>query len=384
MSDDAPYYPMSNSMVRTAVKAGLGAIDQAVDDEGSSSPKVVVKRPLPKQKKPKVGSRESIDAAKEELKQQKKSASERGSPTHTTVGFEEKSDEAPTNTQPLQAQSSAITLSTPTPSPDIPSDIAAGWDRTYHPGLLLLLGTYTASPWDITTQDIAQLFHTTYPTSSYDIFARNNLVLKRSRDRLNNGRSWFPAQAHLVVQGFFSMFVMQYKFAGLKLAAIKQKVIQYFNETVLPEGHMMWSDPQLLPPDAPGYEPATGFCESEFVIGILSTFLQKTAGAAADWRCLSSAVALAGAALEKEFMMYSTGEYVSDGQQFSRDNVVYRPYVGGLVDDYQNNVKNFSICKWDHILKLCGSVPQAGPTSAPSMSTSRRALYVTSSPARGE
>ncbi|KAJ7735049.1 hypothetical protein B0H16DRAFT_135739 [Mycena metata] len=141
---------------------------------------------------------------------------------------------------------------------------------------------------------------------------------------------------------------------------------------------MMWSDPQLLPPDAPGYEAATGFCESQFIIEILAPFLQKTAGAAADWRCLSSAVALTGAALEKEFMMYSTGEYVSDGQQFSRDN------VGGLVDDYQNNIKNFSIRKWDHILKLCGSVPQAGPVSAPSMSTSRRALYVTSSPARGE
>ncbi|KAJ7906140.1 hypothetical protein B0H13DRAFT_2662890 [Mycena leptocephala] len=273
--------------------------------------------------------------------------------------------------QPLQPQSSVMTVATP--SPDIPSDIAASWDRKYHPALLLFLAT-SPSAWDITAAQIAAVFHETYPDSSFDILAAGNRVMKRSRDRLNNGRSWFPTQAHIVVEEFFE----QERFTELKPSLRKQKIAQYAAEAVLPEGHMLWSGPQLLPAGAPLYKAATGFCESEFVVGVLTPFLKKIAGASPDFRFLVSGVALAAAALEKEFAMYSTGEYVTDGQQFSRDN------VGSLVDDYATNIKAFTIRKWDSILRCCGSVPQVAPINAgPSMTTTRRVLYISSSPVHG-
>ncbi|KAJ7796073.1 hypothetical protein B0H13DRAFT_2510183 [Mycena leptocephala] len=140
--------------------------------------------------------------------------------------------------QPLQPQSSVMTVATP--SPDIPSDIAASWDRKYHPALLLLLAT-SPSAWDITAAQIAAVFHETYPDSSFDILAAGNRVMKRSRDRLNNGRSWFPTQAHIVVEEFFE----QERFTELKPSLRKQKIAQYAAEAVLPEGHMLWSGPQL-------------------------------------------------------------------------------------------------------------------------------------------
>ncbi|KAJ7933714.1 hypothetical protein B0H13DRAFT_2650469 [Mycena leptocephala] len=481
MSDDGPYIPMSNSRMRAALRSGLEATGQTLDDPESSSsesePQAVVKRPQPKKKNG--GARESIEATKQELKKrqniatnsklqpmqlfphgmdkdwrkqlkasaeaesykpskkasklkadddvfvggltdwdsagQRPSSSKGKKPlkavTFTGANLERNQNRANDNIvfvdssdddglppypapkkkaqrkhikaepgsqlQPLQPQSSVMTVATP--SPDIPSDIAASWDRKYHPALLLLLAT-SPSAWDITAAQIAAVFHKTYPESSFDILAAGNRVMKRSRDRLNNGRSWFPTQAHIVVEEFFE----QERFTELKPSLRKQKIAQYAAEAVLPEGHMLWSGPQLLPAGAPLYKAsisiraATGFCESEFVVGVLTPFLKKIAGASPDFRFLVSGVALAAAALEKEFAMYSTGEYVTDGQQFSRDN------VGSLVDDYATNIKAFTIRKWDSILRCCGSVPQVAPISAgPSMTTTRRVLYISSSPVHG-
>ncbi|KAJ7711160.1 hypothetical protein B0H14DRAFT_3524637 [Mycena olivaceomarginata] len=86
---------------------------------------------------------------------------------------------------------------------------------------------------------------------------------------------------------------------------------------------------------------------------------------------------LTGAALEKTFLQFTTGEFISNGQQFSCDN------VSSLVDDYINNATSFSVRKWDTILRLCGSTAaqsQPPAVSAESMSTRRRELYVPSSP----
>jgi hypothetical protein len=95
-------------------------------------------------------------------------------------------------------------------------------------------------------------------------------ILPQSRDRLNNGRSWFPTQAHIVVEEFFE----QERFTELKPSLRKQKIAQYAAEAVLPEGHMLWSGLQLLPAGAPLYKVSL----SIRVIAVISYSLMRYTG----------------------------------------------------------------------------------------------------------
>ncbi|KAJ6483344.1 hypothetical protein C8R45DRAFT_1149291 [Mycena sanguinolenta] len=94
---------------------------------------------------------------------------------------------------------------------------------------------------------------------------------------------------------------------------------------------------------------------------------------------LAAGLTFAAAALEKVFLMYKTSEFGNDKANFSREN------VGALVDDYRANIENFSERKWNAILELCGAAVNTAPVvSALSMENSRRVLYISSSPVKGD
>ncbi|KAJ6461302.1 hypothetical protein DFH09DRAFT_1114303 [Mycena vulgaris] len=273
---------------------------------------------------------------------------------------------------------SSITVVASSPSPDIPAAITAIWDRTLIPTLLHALGS-ARDPWDFAVGETIGVLRTVYPTSTYEMKGPGNLVLRRARDRLNNGRSWFGTQALLVVTNFFN----GQQFSELAAADAKIKIKNYVEDALRPMGPMLWSVPEteFFNVDEEGYQGPKGFGESDFIIAVFSPFLRKIANSAKDYGFLVGALGLCAAALEKTFLMFSTGEYINDGLQFSRDN------VSSLVDDYLENFGDFSARKWETVITLCGvSVAKAqGPTvGAAVMSTSRRTLYISSSPVKAE
>jgi len=81
-------------------------------------------------------------------------------------------------------------------------------------------------------------------------------------------------------------------------------------------------------------------------------------------------------------MFEKTGERTDVGQ-FSFER------VGTIVDDYVTNSQKFSDRRWSRIMESCGAqiqreeAPPFNP-NAPSMSQSRRQLYVPSSPVKEE
>jgi hypothetical protein len=87
--------------------------------------------------------------------------------------------------------------------------------------------------------------------------------------------------------------------------------------------------------------------------------------------------------IERAFSMFEkTGKHTDVGQ-FSFER------VGTVVDDYVTNSQKFSDRRWSRIMESCGAqVQQEEATSfslnAPSMSQSRRQLYVPSSPVKEE
>ncbi|KAJ6475935.1 hypothetical protein C8R47DRAFT_1189369 [Mycena vitilis] len=293
-------------------------------------------------------------------------------------------------TEPVQAQSSMISIvDTPSPADMIPAFIAAIWDRTWMPTFLHMMGE-AEDPWDISIEDLVIAFSIVYPLSGYNLKAPGNLVLKRTRDRLNNGRSWFGIHALSVMIKFFKTAQFTKTAEGpkgedLPAEEVKARVRAFVAIALQPKGLMLFTTPQVgkEPEEGeeaePGYVPASGFCETQFVISILSPFVKKIANSRLNFRCLVGALALTNASLEKTFLMFTTGEHVDDGLQFSRDNVAH------LVDDYTTNIKTFSLRKWDVILRLCGTSnaeSQPTPVSAPAMTGNRRELYVSSSPIR--
>ncbi|KAJ6472267.1 hypothetical protein DFH09DRAFT_1475955 [Mycena vulgaris] len=273
---------------------------------------------------------------------------------------------------------SSITVVASSPSPDIPAAITAIWDRTLIPTLLHALGS-ARDPWDFAVGETIDVLRTVYPTSTYEMKAPGNLVLKRARDRLNNGRSWFGTQALLVVTNFFN----GQQFSELAAADAKIKIKNYVEDALRPMGPMLWSVPEteFFNVDEEGYQGPKGFGESDFIIAVFSPFLRKIANSAKDYGFLVGALGLCAAALEKTFLMFATGEYINDGLQFSRDN------VSSLVDDYLENFGDFSARKWETVITLCGvsvAKAQAPTVSAAVMSTSRRTLYISSSPVKAE
>ncbi|KAJ7658213.1 hypothetical protein DFH06DRAFT_1472878 [Mycena polygramma] len=289
----------------------------------------------------------------------------------------------------LQAQSSMVSV-VDTPSPDwIPTAISSVWDRLYIPTLLHFMGN-SEDPWDLTVDDFVIVFSIVYPTSRYDIRVPGNLVLKRTRDRINNGRSWFGTYATLAMVKFFKTAQFTKTAEGpegkdIPADEVKARIRAFVAIALQPKGLMLFTTPQVgkEPKEdeeaEPGYVAASGFCETQFVVFVLSAFVKKIATSRLNFRCLVGALALTNAALEKTFLMFTTGELVDDGLQFSRDNVAH------LVDDYTTNIKTFSLRKWDVILRLCGAAEaQPTPVSAPAMTGNRRQLYVSSSPIRGD
>ncbi|KAJ6466162.1 hypothetical protein C8R47DRAFT_1079052 [Mycena vitilis] len=289
----------------------------------------------------------------------------------------------------LQAQSSMVSV-VDTPSPDwIPTDISSVWDQLYIPTLLHFMGN-SEDPWDLTVDDFVIVFSIVYPTSRYDIRVPGNLVLKRTRDRINNGRSWFGTYATLSMVKFFKTAQFTKTAEGpegkdIPADEVKARIRAFVAIALQPKGLMLFTTPQVgKEPEEdeeaePGYVAASGFCETQFVVFVLSAFVKKIATSRLNFRCLVGALALTNAALEKTFLMFTTGELVDDGLQFSRDNVAH------LVDDYTTNIKTFSLRKWDVILRLCGAAEaQPTPVSAPAMTGNRRQLYVSSSPIRGD
>ncbi|KAJ7483959.1 hypothetical protein B0H11DRAFT_2279655 [Mycena galericulata] len=295
--------------------------------------------------------------------------------------------------KPLAAESSLVTLAASSPSPDIPIAIAATWDRDWIPTILHLLGS-SLDPWEISVEQLQSVFSKVYPDVSYNLVAQGNIVMKRTRDRINNGRSSFGTLAQQVVTKFFNAE----SFSKLPKEKAKAKIKAYTKFALRPNGPMLWSNPEseFIRKGRPGYEEPSGFCESEFVISTLGPFVKKISNSQHDGN-LVGALSMAAAAvewmfllrpwvltcccqLEKTFLMYETGEYINDGSQFSREN------VSAIVADYGENVSGFSARKWERILRLCGATnasAQAPGVSAPSMQTSRRALYISSSPIKG-
>ncbi|KAJ7687364.1 hypothetical protein B0H17DRAFT_1203613 [Mycena rosella] len=238
--------------------------------------------------------RNAVDATKEDIRQKKGVKERNQNRWNDDVLFVDSSETTPRHAPPMQ------------PQPDIPAAITAIWDRTLIPTLLHALGS-AMDPWDFTVKATIEVLRTVYPTSSYDMAAPRNLVLKRvTRDHLNNGRSWFGTQAILVVSKHFQ----DPKYSDLPAAEMKAKIRSEF-----------------LNVDEKGYQLPTASQDYGFLVGAL---------------CLAAAV------LEKTFLMYETGEYIGDGLQFSRDN------VSELVDDYLTNIGDFSRHKWEKIMERCG------------------------------
>jgi len=80
-------------------------------------------------------------------------------------------------------------------------------------------------------------------------------------------------------------------------------------------------------------------------------------------------------------MFEKTGKRTNVGQfSFNR--------VGTIVDDYVTNLQKFSDRRWSRIMESCGAQIQQEETTlhlnTPSMSQSRRQLYVPSSPMKEE
>ncbi|KAJ6448827.1 hypothetical protein C8R45DRAFT_1224605 [Mycena sanguinolenta] len=281
----------------------------------------------------------------------------------------------------LEPQSSiTIVGSTPTPAPandpdGIPTVVAARWDSMWIPTLNSLFGS-RHNPFEVADEDIEYAFVTVYPGVNYDLRASGNRVMRKSKDRLNNGRSWFATQAFTVVCKY-----LHEMYDNTPVRERKTAIASYVEYALRPHGPMIFGQPEseFLAPDDPDYESGAGMCESQFVIAVFSAFVKKTANSAIDYGFLISGLALSAAALEKVFLMYKTGEFVNDKMNFSREN------VGALVDDYVANIKKFAGRKWGVILGLCGAAVNPAPTvSAPSMEVSRRTLYVSSSPVKGD
>ncbi|KAJ6537477.1 hypothetical protein DFH09DRAFT_1090831 [Mycena vulgaris] len=271
---------------------------------------------------------------------------------------------------------SSITVVASSPSPDIPAAITAIWDRTLIPTLLHALGS-ARDPWDFAVGETIDVLRTVYPTSTYEMKAPGNLVLKRARDRLNNGRSWFGTQALLVVTNFFN----GQQFSELAAADAKIKIKNYVEDALRPMGPMLWSVPEteFFNVDEEGYQVLASRISSSQSSPRSSEKLPTRQRI--NYGFLVGALGLCAAALEKTFLMFATGEYINDGLQFSRDN------VSSLVDDYLENFGDFSARKWETVITLCGvsvAKAQAPTVSAAVMSTSRRTLYISSSPVKAE
>ncbi|KAJ7219595.1 hypothetical protein GGX14DRAFT_390112 [Mycena pura] len=276
---------------------------------------------------------------------------------------------APAGPSGLELQSTVVII----PSADpIPSEVAAYWDGAFIPTLLSVLGC-SLEPWLIKPRDIESAFIAVYPNVKYDIKNMGNPLMKKARDRLNNGRSWIGSHAIAIVTRHFQ----GKPFTDLPTDKREAAIAKYATYALTPQGPMLFAHP--APENDPDALPS-GFCQSTFVIDILSAFLKKTAHSCKNYGYPIGAVCLIAAALERAFSMYTTGQLAEEAPQFSQDN------VGGVVEDYLDNIKRFSDRKWVTIMQLCGVPSKADETLAvasPSLQARRRTLYVPSSPAAG-
>ncbi|KAJ7202084.1 hypothetical protein GGX14DRAFT_399658 [Mycena pura] len=278
---------------------------------------------------------------------------------------------APAGPSMLEHQSTVVVIPNSNSDP-IPSEIAAYWDGAFIPTLLNVLGC-SLEPWLIKPRDIDSAFIAVYPEVKYDIKTTGNPLMKKARDRLNNGRSWVGSHAIAIVTRHFQ----GEPYIDLPASKREAAIAKYAAYALTPQGPMLFAKP--APENDPNALP-TGFCQSTFVIDLLSAFLKKTAHSRKDYGRPVGAMCLIAAALERAFGMYTTGQLAEEAPQFSQDN------VGGVVEEYLDNIKRFSDRKWTAILQLCGVPSKAAETPAaagPSLQAHRRILYTPSSPAAG-
>ncbi|KAJ7106761.1 hypothetical protein C8R44DRAFT_805770 [Mycena epipterygia] len=198
-------------------------------------------------------------------------------------------------------------------------------------------------------------------------------VYNKARSRLYDRRGMFGVRATVVVAELFAS--PAFMLAEDPVLAISE----YAEYALRPDGPMFYRvpAPQFIEQGQPGYEKPIDFGEGALFIKILKPFVQKMKQSKKDYGRPYGAIGLAFAALEKTFMMYTTGTLVSDDDAFSRDK------VGDPVVDYVSNALEFPLRRWDRIMAACGIVPRNAAPSQPVASSSRlnrRDLYIASSP----